>query len=737
MKTIQIHPVPSFGTLAVRGRLCSGGHTPHPKPRGTADLERHQLSKRHQPVSFLHPLLWLGALTAVVPLWLHLRHERPTEVVRFSALRFLDDAPKPRRGSRKLRDPRLLLLRLLALLLAVAGFAWPYLHTTAPEVAVSRVHLLDATLSQSLDGGFEDDLEALHDALAISPENVQDAVVVLEHAPRIVAGFGDGKESALKRLGELRPTHQRGSYLEAFRLAASLAERSLGETRELRVYGDFQANQWSEHRASPPFLRGVDVELVGEPPAREMVNLALHEPRSRLVFLGDETFVDLTLDLIHQGVARSVEIAIEADGERVQGGEIDLPATTGTTASTTTVRARFPADPATWIRGTATLVDAEDDLPADDRAHFTIPPLREGRIAYLARSPYLRAVLAPEVMRGRFAATRLVPDAVDPEALLDDLPDVLLAEAGFLSSERVRALVLRLLANDRGVILLLDRVTPLVRGFLRDLGFEVLGRERTGAEQTFRYFNLHHPIFRPFAGGELGDLLAVRVRSHVRLRSQVARPLVFGHAGGALLVEGIETKGRLLLFTFGFSTGETNWPVTASFVPFLDLTLQYARGATPLQTSWTPGDLVALDLPRDPSEQKKMPRSALLRRHGETLERLSIDDKDSYLRIRLPDEPGFVEVVFPDGDGTPREDDRILLAIHPDRAESRLVFDPDPDALAAWTLPDDDVDEPSGAALAGATGGIEEGQLWWWLLAASFAFLLAESAALLGRREIP
>ena len=68
------------------------------------------------------------------PVWLHLRRKRETNLVEFTALRFLDDQPEPRRSPLRLRDLLLFALRVLALLALVAAFAWPYLRgaNTAP-----------------------------------------------------------------------------------------------------------------------------------------------------------------------------------------------------------------------------------------------------------------------------------------------------------------------------------------------------------------------------------------------------------------------------------------------------------------------------------------------------------------------------------------------------------------------------------------------------------------------------
>ena len=77
-------------------------------------------------MSFLYPLAWLGALAVAVPIWLHLRRREESRLVQFSAMRFLDDQPQARRRPLWPRDWPLLLLRLLALLLLVAAFTWPY-----------------------------------------------------------------------------------------------------------------------------------------------------------------------------------------------------------------------------------------------------------------------------------------------------------------------------------------------------------------------------------------------------------------------------------------------------------------------------------------------------------------------------------------------------------------------------------------------------------------------------------
>jgi hypothetical protein len=99
-------------------------------------------------ISFLYPLAWLAALGIAAPIWLHLQRRAEKNLVRFSAMQFLDEQPVARRQPLWPRNWWLLALRLLALLLLVAAFAWPYLPQEQPAEVIreSRVYILDNTL---------------------------------------------------------------------------------------------------------------------------------------------------------------------------------------------------------------------------------------------------------------------------------------------------------------------------------------------------------------------------------------------------------------------------------------------------------------------------------------------------------------------------------------------------------------------------------------------------------------
>src|SRR5260370_39745896 len=107
------------------------------------------------PFSFLNPWLLLGALALAAPVWLHLRRRKETNLIQFSALRFLDDLPHPRQSPWRLRDLLLFALRVLELLLLVAAFAGPYFSRAQPSpLKEPRLYLLARPLTHQATAGF-------------------------------------------------------------------------------------------------------------------------------------------------------------------------------------------------------------------------------------------------------------------------------------------------------------------------------------------------------------------------------------------------------------------------------------------------------------------------------------------------------------------------------------------------------------------------------------------------------
>src|SRR5207244_5384832 len=107
-------------------------------------------------MSFLSPLFLAGALTATIPLVLHLLKRQPEPRVKFSAVKLLKRAPIEHTEKRHLRELLLLALRIATLVLLALAFARPFFASgEAIASAGATVVALDTSASMAGPGRFE------------------------------------------------------------------------------------------------------------------------------------------------------------------------------------------------------------------------------------------------------------------------------------------------------------------------------------------------------------------------------------------------------------------------------------------------------------------------------------------------------------------------------------------------------------------------------------------------------
>ena len=668
------------------------------------------------PFSFLNPWFWLGALAIAAPIWLHLRRRRETNIVEFTALRFLEDQPQPRRSPLRLRDLVLFALRVLALLALVAAFAWPYLRgaNTAP-IRESRVYILDNTLSHQANDGFAHDRDRVLSDISKGPGDVQMAVIELTSVPRVVVSFGESREAARQKLKELEPSFQRGSYLAAFRQANSLLGNSLGDQKRIILLGDNQENQWTENANSPPFLRNVQIDLP-KISALGLPNLSLAEPRVQRIFLGDKSLVNFTVKLGHTGEAKTANIQLRANEQVIFNRTVDLV----NQPETILLQSQWEADPAAWLRGEVIVEGAPDALAGDNRVYFSLAPVIEGKLALLAQSQYLRLALSPDVMRGQWATRVLEPTKLAAELAASEDADVLVVESNYLQSTDARKLLWRYVTNGRGVLLLVNRLAPGISGCLRELGFEAEGTISTpkGTAEKFQFVCSNHPIFHPFLSSDYGDLMDVKVTKYVQLKGSQAMPLVFSEKGAGLFFQGTKFPGKLFVAAFGLDREHTSWPVDQTFIPFLDLTLQTARAEDPTPTTFEPGEISKIQLPAGSTAKE-----AVLRDEHQVLSRAPVEQGRA--QVRMPDKLGVYTLTYDDSIQTEK-----IFSVNPSPKESQLAYVDTPESLKAW-----EVNLPPGSGKAAATArgplslsGILQQHWWWWMVVLGLAALMLETA---------
>ncbi len=679
-------------------------------------------------MGILYPLMALGMLFAAVPIWLHLRRRDETNLVEFSTLRFLDDQPLARARPLWPRNWPLLLLRLAMLLLLVAAFMWPYIENVQTVVvAVSRVYILDNTLSHQVDDAFAAARDDVAQQLARQDVGTQIGVIELSSTANVVVRLGDDHTAAAEAVRRLEPSWERGAFIDAFRAAGEMLGTSLGANRRIVLLSDSQANQWTLGGDSPPFLKDIELDLP-EVPATDRPNGSLSEPRARRVFRDGQHWVEAGVVLTSHGSFAPTAVVFLNRGREVARREVTLA--DSESQQVQTLFAEWECDPADWVVGEVAIEGDPDVLAGDNRVVFSLPPLRPGRVELLADSMFLRRALAPEVMLGRWEVQRS-----DGEQMADrdaaQTPDVLCLESHTLSSSLVRDTIREDLSADCGVILLVDEATPLIAGFLRELGIELESPQTSTTDPaTFRYVFGEHPIFAPFQSAELGNLAEIEFTNYRRLKVRDAIPLAFSASGDPLVFEVDASPGRMLVFAFAFDRRDTNWPIHPTFIPFLDKCLAYARAQTTTTTAYEPGESVVWDIA--PGAATKPVVVSRLDPQALTTpvsipDPIRVEVRGGQARFQLPSEPGHYAVHYGDNDEI-----AAILDVNPSPLESDLTYDAEPIAVTAWQA---EGDNSQNVEPTDRTGGLElstlealQQQLWWYLLIAALAAVLAETA---------
>jgi hypothetical protein len=390
------------------------------------------------------------------------------------------------------------------------------------------------------------------------------------------------------------------------------------------------------------------------------------------------------------------------------------------------LQAQWETPPSAWLSGQATVTGTPDALPADNAVFFSLAPVREGKVALLAQSPYLRLALSPEIMRGQWATKVLEPANLGSELAASQDADVLCIESSYLTSPEARKLLTRYLSSGRGVFLIVNRLTPAAEGCLRELGFEA--EEEIAGDtkpEKFQFVFSNHPIFHPFLSPDYGNLMEVTVLHYIKLRAAQGMPLIFSEKGAGLFFQGTKFPGKLFVAAFGMERAQSSWPLDTTFIPFLDLTLQTARAEDPTPNAFEPGETGIVQLPGGAGVHE-----VVLREQDREILRVPVELGRA--QIRLPDQPGIYGLTYNDGEQTEK-----LFSVNPSPKESQLAYVETPEALTLWRLdhPTPDQRKVPSAQTEVRLAGVLQQRLWWWMVLGALAALLLEAAMAEGKKE--
>jgi hypothetical protein len=517
-------------------------------------------------MSFLAPVFLAGALAAAIPLVLHLLKREPEPRVKFAAVKLLKHAPVEYTQRRHLRELLLLALRIATLVLLAFAFARPFFPSGAALASSgTTIVALDTSFSLSAPGRFERARQLAKDAIAKAPTSDNVGVVTFADEAEIAAKPGADRVLAAAAIDRATV----GFGATRYRAALSAAVQALaGRPGTIVVVTDLQESGWDAgDRASIPESAKIDVLDVGEPPP----NFAMVSVRA---------LPDRVVATVRNAAPRPRDARLHLTIDGRPAGDVTV-----SVAANQSADAVFAGPPRG--RAAAVAVDDRDGLQPDNVRYAVLqgaaPPSvllvtgsgDAGRDAFYvqqalgAGGPGANGYQVTGISAGTLAST-------DADVLAPHPAVLLLSTRGL---ERRGREVLASYARSGGGVLI--AAGPEVDG---DVVADVLGQGSTlrvvstpGARPSPRVLapaDARHPVFQRFAGSTATFGL-VTFQQAARISGAECQTLARFTTGETALLECPAGDGRALVLASDLDNRWNDFPLHASFVPFLHEAMRY------------------------------------------------------------------------------------------------------------------------------------------------------------------
>lgn len=683
-------------------------------------------------MAFLAPLFFLGLAAIAVPVFVHLIQRERKDVIEFPSLMFIQRIPYQSVERRRIHNWWLFLLRAAAMALIVIAFSRPFFKSDAVTAAAAATGARDVVilLDRSASMGYGAHWTRAQDEARkiVSGLGTEDRASLLL--------FDSGVEETVRTSvnhAELTTAINAASvsasatrYAPALREAQSLLSRSDRGRKEAFLISDFQKTGW-ERQEDIRLPEGATITPISVADM-ETANLAISSVAiQRASFSGQER-VTLTAGLINRSATpvNARAVTLEINGRAVGSRDISLaPHATGAVTFDQVTVAESN------IRG---IVRAGTDaMASDNNFFFVLSPSRSISVLVLQAD-------GANSDAGLYLSTGLTlsktpPFKVEVEPLsrfspgqLDGRAVVVLNNVAALGTVNTQALQ-RFAEQGGGVFVVLGNNTPVSGEWALLPGSLGPPVDRSGLRGgSLGTPDSSHPIFQQFKDPRTSTFANVRFFRYRRLATAPTdRVLVRFDDGAAAVAERRVGNGRVVVFT---STLDAEWndlPRQGMFLPMLHETMKYLAQYTEEQPSHVVGRMLDIsaavaELVRDGQATRTAGESGVV--VAPSGAQVTLGGSGGVPSIEMA-EQGFYSVRLP-GMGARRP---YTVAVNIDPAESDLTVIPPADLLASATGQSAAVAQGQSLEARDITPvDVEKKQsLWWFLLVAGLALLLAEA----------
>jgi aerotolerance regulator-like protein/VWA domain-containing protein len=521
-------------------------------------------------LSFLSPLFLAGVTAAAVPIVLHLLKREPEARVKFAAVKLLKRAPVEHTQKRHLRELILLALRVAALVLLALAFARPFFASGAAVASTGvTVVALDTSYSMSAPGRFERARQLAKEAIDSAAASDLVGVVTFDDDGQVAARAGGDRVLAAAAIDQAAPTFGATRYRAGISAAAQVLS---GRRGTIVVVTDLQENGWDAgDRAVVPEGTTIAVADVGALAA----NLAV---------TGVRPLADRIVATVHNGGARARDARLHLTIDERAAGDATV-----SVAPNQSAEATFAGAP----RGTMAAVRVEDpEGVAADNTRYAV-------LSGSSRPSVLVVTGSGDPTRDAFYVQHALAAAAPTEASLQ-MASVSGAQLSAWSDDRIAAQAAVIVLSTRGLERhgreLIGAYAQAGGGLLIAAGPEVDGdivADVLGAGSTLKIVtvdgtrpgvralapaDVRHPVFRAFAGNP-ATLGLVKFNHAARIGGSGCQTLARFTTGDTALIECPAGDGRALVIAADLDNKWSDFPLHATFVPFLHEAVRYLASA--------------------------------------------------------------------------------------------------------------------------------------------------------------
>jgi hypothetical protein len=614
-------------------------------------------------MGFLAPWFLAGLAGIGLPIWIHLLRQHKTVPKPFSSLMFFERRTQSSVKHRRLQYFLLLALRIALIALLALAFANPYINRAPLAAGGNKLLVLAVDHSFSMRDG---------DRLARAKQLASNAVSDLRPGDygQVMAVAADVQvltqpiqdPAALRAaIAGIEPGDGRSSFAEFSRFLRTAAEQAKMPL-EVHFASDMQASSMPPSFTDLRLAAGTNlvmhpVAAKAEPNwAVENVTAprSLYDPkkaRIQAVIAGYET----------QAARREVSLVL--NGKVVGTKTVDVPA--GGRASVQFVSLDAPYG----FNRCEVRIDGADALKQDDRFDFAVERADPRRVLFIYEPQrdkalvYYRSALEA-ASEGEF---QVEPVTVDQAGNLQwtKYAFVVLSDAGRISQSVEDSLKKYVVGG--GALLITLGPSSAIRARVPVFDEAIQGSQYSGREtdqfQTAVNVDTSFPAL-----SHTNQLDGVKFYQAIRVNQGTARVLARLTDQTPLLMEKQIGEGRVVVFTSTFDNIANDFPLNASFVPFVEQGAIALSGLQDRSSNFLVDSYVDLRTGKNHSTAVEV-----LDPDGKRA--LSLKDATTAQNFRLTRE-GFYEIRRANG----RHE---MVAVHADRRESDLSVVP-PETLALW-----------------------------------------------------